>query len=185
MYVKLEELVNISSGLIVSRERTSSSNRRIYDVLNYRSIDGDGNIVLSILDKLELSNSIDEKFITKEKDIVVKMAYPFKAVLIKKHEEGLLITSNFCKIVCSNKILPEYLVACLNSEMVDRILRIESKNQTINQISIKELLRLEIKLYDLEMQKKIAMTYMNCLKRIQLTKMVLEKEQKIIRNIYK
>lgn len=185
MFVKLGEIVKISSGLIISREKTSSSNRRIYNVLNYRSIDGDGNIILSALDRIDLNNRIDEKFITKENDIIVKLTYPFKAILIKKCEEGLLITSNFCKIACSNKILPEYLAVCLNSEMIDRVLRIESKNQTINQISIKDLARLEIKLLDLEMQKKIAITYMNYLKRIQLTRMILEKEQKIIKNIYK
>lgn len=185
MNIRLDELVNISSGLIISREKTSSSNRRTYNVLNYRGIDGDGNIVLSMLDKLELSNSIDEKFITKKNDIIVKMAYPFKAVLIGKQEENLLITSNFCKITCLDKILPEYLVACLNSEWIGRILRVESKNQTINQISIKELAGLKIKLYDLKKQKIIADMYMKYLKKIQLTKMILEKEQKILKNIYK
>ncbi len=185
MYVELDEIVKISSGLIISRERTSSGNRRMYDVLNYRSIDEDGNIVLSALDKLNLSNRIDEKFITKESNIIMKMAYPFKAILIGKQEENLLITSNFCKIICLNKVLPEYLVACLNSDKISRKLKVESKNQTINQISIKDLAGIEIELCDIEKQKKIAITYMNYLKRIQLTKMILEKEQKIIKNIYK
>ena len=111
MFVKLGEIVRISSGLIISREKTSSSNRRIYNVLNYRSIDGDGNIILSALDRIDLNNKIDEKFITKENDVIMKMTYPFKAILIKKQEENLLITSNFCKIICLNKVLPEYLVA--------------------------------------------------------------------------
>lgn len=185
MFVKLGEIVKISSGLIVSRERTSSSNRRIYNVLNYRGIDGEGNIILSALDRIDLNNKIDEKFITKENDVIMKMTYPFKALLIKKQEENLLITSNFCKIICLNKILPEYLVACLNSDKISKKLKVESKNQTINQISIKDLAGIEIELYDIEKQKKIAITYMNYLKRIQLTRMILEKEQKIIKNIYK
>ena len=185
MYVKLVELVNLSSGLILSREKATSNNRREYGVLNYKSVGENGDITLSTLDKLDLKNTIDEKFITKENDIIVKLTYPFKAILIKNREEGLLITSNFCKIACSNKILPEYLVACLNSDKISRELKVESKNQTINQISIKDLAGIEIELYDIEKQKKIAITYMNYLKRIQLTRMILEKEQKIIKNIYK
>ena len=41
MFVKLGEIVRISSGLIISREKTSSSNRRIYNVIELliRSVD--------------------------------------------------------------------------------------------------------------------------------------------------
>ena len=185
MSKKLSELVKINSGLIISREKTPNNNRNQYRVLNYKCINENGEINLKALDILDLIKNIDDKFITKENDIIVKMVYPFKAILIGKQEKDLIITSNFCKITCLNEILPEYLVACLNSEKIDRVLKIESKNQTINQISIKDLEKVEIELHDIENQKRIANIYMNFLKRIQLTKTILEKEQRIIKNIYK
>ena len=154
-------------------------------MLNYKSITDDGSIDINKLDKLDLKENISTKFITKENDIIIKLVYPFKAVLISKSEIGIVVTSNFCKIICSDKVLPEYLIACLNSEKIDRNLKIESKNQTISQISIKDLEKVEIELHDIENQKRIANIYMNFLKRIQLTKTILEKEQRIIKNIYK
>ena len=96
-----------------------------------------------------------------------------------------MITSNFCKIICSDKILPEYLIACLNSKIIDKKLKVESKNQSISQISIKDLENVEIELYDTKKQRIIANLYNEKKKKIQLTKIILEKEQRIIQNIYK
>lgn len=185
MIEKLSEIVKIHSGLIISRERAIMYRKTQYNVLNYRSVTDEASIDVDRLDKLFLNDNINKKFITNENDIIIKTVYPFKAVLISKKETGILVTSNFCKIVCSDRILPEYLVACLNSEKIDRILKIESKNQSMNQISIKDLEKIEIEVYSTDKQKAIANLYNNYLKRIQLTKTILEKEQRIIKNIYK
>lgn len=185
MIVKLSEVVKFYSGLIVSRERADLYKKAQYNALNYKSITENGNIDISKLDKLDLNNDINDKFITKENDVILKLAYPFKAVLIDKTEIGIVITSNFCKLICNDRILPEYLIACLNSEKIDRKLKIESKNQIISQISIKDLEKIEIEIYDMQKQKTIANLYNDYLKKIKLTNMILEKEKSIIKNIYK
>lgn len=185
MVIKLVEVAKFYSGLIISRERTNLYSKTQYNVLNYKSITNHGSIDINRLDKLDLKENISTKFITKENDIILKLVYPFRAVLISKSETGIIVTSNFCKIICSDRVLPEYLIACLNSEKIDRKLKIESKNQSINQISIKDLERIEIEMYGIDKQKLIANLYDSYLKRIQLTKIILEKEQKIIKNIYK
>lgn len=64
-------------------------------------------------------------------------------------------------------------------------MKIESKNQSMNQISIKDLEKIEIEMYSTEKQKVIANLYNNYLKKMQLTKTILKKEQRIIKNIYK
>lgn len=185
MIMRLFDVVKFHSGLIISRERTTLHSTSQYNVLNYRCLTDTGSIDISKLDRLDLNKNIDEKFITKENDILIKLVYPFKAVLISKKEIGLLVTSNFCKIICSDKILPEYLIACLNSEKIDKKLKIESKNQSVNQISIKDLEKVEIEICDIQKQKIIAGLYNYYLKKMQLTKKILEKEQNIIKNIYK
>lgn len=185
MRSKLSKVVKFYSGLIISRERALKYTKVRYNVINYKCITNTGCIDTNKLDILDLNANINEKFIAKENDVILKLVYPFKAILIKEKEKGTLITSNFCKIVCSDRILPEYLVACLNSEKIDRILKIESKNQIINQISIKDLEKIEIEMYDIEKQKIIANLYNDYLKRIQLTTTILEREQKIMKNIYK
>ena len=185
MLVKLFDVVKFNSGLIISREKNTLNAKTQYNVLNYKSITEDGSIDINKLDKIDLNENINEKFITKINDVIIKLVYPYKSVLISEIEEGFLVTSNFCKIICGDKILPEYLIACLNSEKIEKKLKIESKNQSISQISIKDLEKVEIELYEIEKQKKIASLYNNCLKRIQLTKTILDKEQKIIKSIYK
>ena len=185
MIVKLCKLVKFYNGLIISREKTALKNKTIYNVLNYKSITENGEIDLGRLDRLYLNDDINDKFISKENDIILKMVYPFRAVLINKKETGILITSNFCKLICNDRILPEYLIACLNSEKIDRKLKIESKNQIISQISIKDLEKVEIEIYDIQKQKIIANLYNDYLKKIKLTNMILEKEKSIIKNIYK
>ena len=177
MRVMLSKIVKFNSGLIISRERTILHSKSQYNVLNYKSITDDGKIDINKLDRLDLKENISTKFITKENDIILKLAYPFKAVLISKSETGIVITSNFCKITCIDRVLPEYLIACLNSEKIDRELRIESKNQSMNQISIKDLEKIKIEMYSTDKQKVIANLYSNYLERIQLTKTILEKNK--------
>lgn len=185
MKEKLKDIVKFYSGLIISREKTSLQSKVHYDVLNYKSLADYVNIDLNKLEKVYTKEDVNIKYITKKNDIILKLVYPFKAILISEKESGILITSNFCKIICSDKVLPEYLIACLNSEKIDKKLKVESKNQSVNQISIKDLENVEIELYDIQKQKIIARLYNDYLKKIQLTKKILEKEQKIIKNIYK
>ena len=183
--IKLKDIVKFYSGLIISRQKAYSKSKILYSVLNYKSITDSLNIDINKLDKVYTKEEVDKKYITNKNDIIIKLVYPFKAILIREKKSGILITSNFCKIICSDKILPEYLIACLNSKIIDKKLKVESKNQSISQISIKDLENVEIELYDTKKQRIIANLYNDYLKKIQLTKIILEKEQRIIQNIYK
>lgn len=183
MLEKLSNLAKFNSGLIISRERPKCNDSAQYRVLNYRCIDENGVVDIRALDVMDLNRDIDDKFITRLNDIVVKLVHPFKAALIEKDMCGILITSNFCKITCEDKILPEYLVAYLNSRVIEKKLSKEAKNQTMNQVNIRDLEKIEIEMHDKHKQKIIASIYQSYIKKIKITNEILKAEEKIIKNI--
>lgn len=186
MKKQLGSIVKFNSGLIIAREKSIDENSSIqYKVLNYKCIDEHGIINDNLLDIENFKDKIDNKYLTKNQDIIVKLVEPFTPIMIDGEHEEIVITSNFCKITCSEEVLPEFLIACLNSNMVAKFLRLEAKNQTFRQISIKELEKIEIEIFDKGKQMMIAQIYNMNLQKISLTKQILKKEQDILKNIYK
>lgn len=113
----------------------------------------------------------DEKRITKEKDIIIKVTPPFAAALVDKGHEGLLVSS-FCMILneLPNEILPEFLTAYLNSEKGVAQVTSHMSGSTIATISVASLKNINIPVPSLEKQKQIGEAFVKYLKNIELSK---------------
>lgn len=71
----------------------------------------------------DYKTTFDEKKLTHEGDIVVKLSAPYNAVIIDKEHEGMLVSS-FCSIIRNvTEIDKRYLVAFLNSEIAQTQLK--------------------------------------------------------------
>ena len=117
----------------------------------------------------------DAKRITKENDIIIKVTPPFAAALVDKNHEGLLVSS-FCMILneLPNEILPEYLVAYLNSENGVAQVTSSMSGSTISTISVASFRKIMIPVPSIGEQESIAKAFKTYLGNIELSKKLIE-----------
>ena len=88
--IKLSELFDVQIGLVVSRkavdfaEQSNSINYNKYKVLSLKSFLEDNTISADFFNEIYTENIMDEKYLTKENDIIVRLINPLKNNLILK-----------------------------------------------------------------------------------------------------
>lgn len=128
---KLSELVSVVGGQIVTRvtadlakgDPVVDKERKtiVAKTISEGCINPDAIVVN------DYKTTFDERKLTHEGDIIVKLSAPFNACLIDKENEGMLVSS-FCSIIRDVKeIDKKYLVAFLNSDVCQK--------QLINSVS--------------------------------------------------
>lgn len=119
--MKLGEIVNIRTGLILSRKKSNVQTKHRYRLLNLKSIDPQGYINKEELDVFDAKERLSAEYLTKTNDIIIRLSQPYTAVLIDKETEKMVISSNFLIIRNSSKnLMPAYLHWFLNTEKVKR-----------------------------------------------------------------
>lgn len=120
---------------------------------------------------------LDEKKITHEGDIVVKLSSPYNAVIINKENEGMLVSS-FCSIIRNvESIDKKYLVAFLNSEICQKQLETSVHGSVMSVLSIRILENLSIPVPSLEKQREIGEFFEKTIKNRILFKKIIELEE--------
>lgn len=141
----------------------------------------DDNIVYN-----DYKKEIDEKRLTKEGDIVIKLTTPHCAALIDKEHEGLLVSS-FCSIIRDVEgIDKNYYVAFLNSEVAER--QFEALNPTTNVmrvITISAIEKLEIPAARESKMKQIGNYFINHSKKKILFDKIIKLEEEKLSSYYK
>ena len=106
----------------------------------------------------------DDRKITHEGDIVVKLSSPYNAVIIDKEHEGMLVSS-FCSIIRNvTEIDKKYLVAYLNSEIAQNKLKNSVFGTTMSILSNGKLADLEIPVPSKEKQEAIGLYFEKVIK---------------------
>lgn len=179
MEKSLEELkIKIIGGQIINRVIANENN-------NDEIVETRGTIVAKTISSGYISDNeivtnnyktkCDEKRITKENDVVIKITPPFAAALVDKKHEGLLVSS-FCMLLTDipEEIKPEYLVAYFNSE--DGVAHVTSRmtGSTISTISVVALKQIYIPILQIEKQNEICKAFNAYLKNIELSKKLIE-----------
>ena len=122
----------------------------------------------------------DEEKLTKEGDILIKLAPPYRATIIDKGHEGMFVSS-FCSIIRNvdpNKINKEYLVAYLNSDVCRRKFDMMTMGATtMAMLSNGKIYDLEIPYIDLKAQKDIADYFYRTVENKRILKRIIELEE--------
>lgn len=146
-YLKLSEIANVQSGLVLNRKEATDEERisRTYKRLNLRSLDEDGVVDITSLDDYNSSEILDEQIITAEGDVIIRMFAPICPVAITRETSGLVIPSQLSTIRIKDKsqVLPGYLRFYLSQDsVINKILAEEGwQNQrTIKLSTIANLL---------------------------------------------
>ncbi|MBE6434910.1 MAG: restriction endonuclease subunit S [Akkermansiaceae bacterium] len=93
--VSLSELASIRSGLVLSRKRSQEERGEIYALLTLRSVKEDGELDMSAIDRYVSVGVLPNTYQTSVGDVIVRLTWPYSAVLIDEQKAGMLVSSHF------------------------------------------------------------------------------------------
>lgn len=183
-YVKLSEIANVQSGLVLNRKeaKDEASITCTYKRLNLRSLDEDGTVDELSLDDYYASEILDEQNITVIDDIIIRMFAPICPVTITEETSGLVIPSQLSTIRIKNiaQVLPEYLRYFLSQDRVINKILSEEGWQSQRTIKISTIANLMIPLPSMEQQITIAKIVQANAKRKKLYQELIRQEDAYI-----
>src|SRR5690625_2606835 len=167
--MQLSDIATIRTGLVLGRKKADAGNgiKETYNLLTLKNISDDGKIDNRSLEIFDSNEALDNRYFTREGNILIRLNHPYTAVYIDKAQIGLLIPSYFAIIEIKDaNYLPKYIAWYLNTERIKHDLerahagsRIPTTNQnTLKQLSIDEInlskQKALIELYKLHRQEK-------------------------------
>lgn len=161
--MRLDELAMIRTGLVTARKQARYDSEVIakYRLLNLKAINEKGYIEEDELEGLAAIERLKADYLTKPKDVVVRLTSPYTAVLIEEAQSGWVIPSHFVVIrPHENRLLPEYLYWLLNTDKVKKELQQNASSIMIGNVKPKSYAELDVELLTLEEQRRIAELYM-------------------------
>lgn len=178
---KLKDVSTIITGLPIFRYRKKD------DVVIQKII---GNISIEEIDNKfpieteKLPEDIDEKFISKEHDILYKIQQKNFAKEITT-ETGMIIPNTYFIIrTDTNKVNPTYLTNYLNNPQVKYEITRQIESSRILKVNKSILEKLQLKLPAKEKQDDIVELINNIDKRIQLKNKSIENDKKLINSLF-
>lgn len=155
--MKLGEIANIKTGLVLSR-KAAISDRGVeeYKVITFKSLKSEGYLDENEFEDFYSSEGLNDSYITKEGDVVIRLSTPNTAAYIGKELEGAVVSSNFCVIrLIGDSIAPEYLAWYLNSSFVKKQINKELIGSAVPVVKVSFLSELSIEDIPKEKQRKI------------------------------
>ncbi len=185
---KISEVADIQSGLVLSR-KAAKENMNVYPYqrLTLRSVTEDCLLDISSFETYEACEPIDEQFLTKENDIIVRLFAPVCATLITKDYEGLVVPSQLAiiRLKDSCPYLPGYLSVYLTNERSLENL-IEGAGMAAQKIiKVGNIAELEIPCLPMEKQEMISDIANEQLNIIALYKKIIEQESLRTKSVIK
>ena len=178
--MRLAELANINTGLVTARKQAKITDQEIikYRILNLKVINEKGYIEDNLVEEFEANERIKPVYLTKVRDIVVRLTFPFTAVLIDEEHENMIIPSHFVVIrPDTERILPEYLYWLLNTEKVKQELQQNINSTTIGTVKPMSYAELDIEQITLQEQAQIGEIYMLAKKELYLLDQIIGQKE--------
>ena len=159
MAEQLGKLVEISVGLPVYRKKIKNPTveGEKYPMFSLESLIEGGGIKKDLLDALESVEKLNDKYLSKTGDIIMRQTSPFTAVYITEELKNVLIPDYFFIIRVKNpqKLLPEFLSLYLNSEKTRKMFAKISIGVAVTKLFIKNLEAVRIPLFDIQKQRTL------------------------------
>lgn len=154
---KLGELFLVSSGLVLKRKEAPPNTSGFeYKILTLRSVNTLGFIEKESLDNFVSIEEVDDKYVAKTGDIIVRLSFPFTSAVIDENIEGTIITSLFAILKSKNgTLLPEYVTTFLNSEWMKKQYAKDASGSALQMIKTSSIKDYEITIPEVQKQKSI------------------------------
>lgn len=156
--VKINEVGSITTGLVIKRKEAELSldTAKSYKMLTLKSFEADGQLNTKELDVFQSTEKLDDKYLTRKGDVIIRLSHPHTAIAIGKEQEGYLIPSLFVVIRLDVDYLdPEYLSIYLNSENMRRFYAKRAVGSAIQIIKTSMLKEIIVSFPEMKKQKEI------------------------------
>lgn len=177
--MKLGEVYEVRSGLVLSRKQAKNQTPYQYHVLTLRAIQEHGYVDLEKVETGYMTEILSTEYTTSPGDLVIRLTYPYTAVLIDDDTKGMVVSSNFLILRAKyDFLLPEYLYWFLNTEAVRQKIYEQSTSNMLGAVKKKTFAELELSLLPVSAQKKIGEIHLLAQRESQLLReLAAEKEQ--------
>jgi len=185
--MKIGDASEIRMGVVLSRKKatTNSNHCKKYKTLTLKSFREEGILELDDLEEFESAEELDDKYLSQEGDVVIRLSYPNTAIYIDSEIVGYVIPSQFSVIrLNTDKILPEFLAIYLNGSKVKKKIAKQQFGATIPVIKNSFLQNLKIKDLALETQRAIVDMYRLHLAEKELLNNLIEEKEKLFNAVF-
>ena len=186
--MKLQDVANIKTGLVLARKKAPESTAHTYDykVITLRSTSASGNINEKYFDNFMSKEKISYDFLSRIGDIIIRISEPYTATYLSGEFSGLIIPSSFYIIrLKKHTVKPEYLTWYLNSECAKKQFLTHKTSSTVNIIKSSFIRNMRIQVPSLEKQKLIVNIQKLKFKEITLLDELNIEKQKIYKTAFK
>ncbi|WP_297422786.1 restriction endonuclease subunit S [Clostridium sp.] len=168
---------DIITGMVIARKKSKDGTGYPYKIFTLRSFNENGYLEKEYLDEFISTEKLDNKQISREGDIIIRLSYPNTAIYVTKELEGILVPSLFVIIrININHILNNYIQIYLNSDEVKKQLIPDTIGSAIPIVKTSSFKDITIPIYPLEYQKKIIDMNKLILKEKELLNKLLEEK---------
>ena len=179
--MRLGEISKIRTGLALARKKASTQNSDYtYPSLTLKAIMDTGKIDTEALDDFNASETLNEEYLTKKGDVIIRLREPYLAASIDESNEGLLVSSLFAIMKPNNIIDSKFLACYINSSLAQKQFKKEANATNIPMMKLQDLAAMEVVLPSLEKQAKIV-----ALLELAEQEITLLNELKSLKTIYK
>ncbi len=179
----LRDIATVQLGLIMSRKKASGDSSYIYKRLTLRAMEN-GNINLEATEPFYSAEALQDEYLTKAGNIVMKLFSPFNPIVITKKTEGYLFPSQMVSIRPNKHILSEYLCLYLTQDFVAERLLTNYFLIAQRAVTVDSLLNLEVRLPSLKNQHLICDYNQNYHQLCSLRKELVKEEQTMMKYIF-
>ena len=184
--IKLGEIAEIIGGQIMTRVKTESQNEETSETVKVivpKAIEEIGFINPDMLAEESIRTKIDERKTAHNGDIIIKLNAPYDCGIVDENTVGAVVPSFCARIVINrtqfntNKLIPEYLLAFLNSRRCRKQIERLVQGSVMGVVSVGRLKDIEVPLPAVEHQFSIGNNYGNTQWRLRILKEILQLEQ--------
>lgn len=177
--MELGEVYEVRSGLVLSRKQAKGRTPYQYHILTLRAIQDYGYIDLEKVEIGYMTERLSAEYITRSGDLVIRLTYPYTAVLIDDSTKGIVVSSNFLILRAKyDFLLPEYLYWFLNTETLRQKIYEQSTSNMLGAVKKQTFVKLELTLIPISEQKKIGEIHLLVQREsLLLRELAAEKEQ--------
>ena len=153
----LNGFASVRSGLVLSCKKSKGGEGELYALLTLRSVKEEGVLDMSAVDMYVSASVLPSVYQTAVGDVVVRLTWPYSAVLIDEQSSGMLVSSHFVIIRPDReKLNPGYLHWVLNRQSTRRLIYENTSANMLNAVRPQFFSELKISLPPMVEQKKIA-----------------------------
>lgn len=183
--MRLNQIADIRSGLVISRKKATSSPVKKYKMLTLKSFKNYGYINLNELEEFESIEELPPQYITQIGDVIIRLSSPYTAVYIDKSNEGILIPSlfNVIRLGDNNTIRGEFLALYLNSDHMKKLISRYSIGSAISIIKTSFIKEIKIKNISLHKQEKLIQINKLHIKEVALLTDLLDEKESLYKAV--